>query len=434
MTHYPYGNDGRSVGEQMHGWATDMFPFPRSLSGPGVQQTFDYLKTLVDGLTIHAVPSGTQAFDWVVPDEWDIRDAYIENEAGQRVVDFKSNNLHVVGYSEPVDQWMDLEDLQSHLHSLPDQPDAIPYVTSYYARRWGFCLTESQRLKLPKGRYRAVIDSDLAPGNIRYGEIIIPGSEDGEVMLSTYVCHPSMANNEMSGPVVTAALVRWLQSAPRRYTYRITFVPETIGSIIYLSRHAEHLKAKLVAGFVLTCIGDERAYSFMPSRRGDTLADRVALHALKTAGITFDHYSFLTRGSDERQYCSPLIDLPFVSVMRSKYATYPEYHTSLDDLNLVTPAGLEGGYNILKRCLEMLEHNRTYRASVPCEPQLGKRGLYPTLSQRGSADATRTMMNVLAYADGTLDLVSLADTIGSDALTCAEIAERLEANELLVCC
>lgn len=420
-----------TIGEEMHGWARDMFDYPRSLSGPGVRQTLNYLSGIVRDLVVHDVESGTQAFDWTVPDEWTVRGAFIENEAGERIVDFADHNLHLMGYSEAVDTWLDLEDLQKHIYSLPDQPDAIPYVTSYYKRRWGFCMTDTQRKSLPAGRYHAVVDSDLGPGRLNYGEILIPGREPQEVMLSTYVCHPSMANNEMSGPVVTAALVRWLQSEPRRLNYRITFVPETIGSIYYLSKHAPHLKDVLLAGFILTCVGDDRCYSFMPSRRGDTLADRVARHALKARKINAVEYSFLQRGSDERQYCSPLIDLPFVSIMRSKYAEYPEYHTSLDDLDLITPDGLEGSYNVIKDCLEILERNYNYRAVVPCEPQLGKRGLYPDLSIVGSADNVRSMMNVLAYADGENDLIQLAEITCQSAVETAAHAERLFEHDLL---
>lgn len=416
------------MGDLMLQWIKDLFPICRSITGPGVRETLAYLKRQIPGLVVHSVPTGTRAFDWTVPDEWTIRDAYVEDESGKRVIDFKKNNLHVVGYSIPVDQWMDRAELDTHLHSLPKNPSAIPYLTSYFTRQWGFCLSHKRRKSLRKGRYRAVIDSDLKPGVLNYGELIVPGESKEEVLLSTYICHPSMANNELSGPAVTTALAQWLKSLPnRRYTYRIVFVPETIGAIVYLSRNSEHMKKNVVAGFVVTCVGDNRTYSFLPSRKGGTLADRAAEHVLKHAVGKYDRYSYLDRGSDERQYCSLGIDLPVCVVMRSKFGTYPEYHTSLDDLNLVTRDGLEGGYTVLKWIIELLEVNRVYQAVLSCEPQLGKRGLY----NLSSLDPSDALVNVLGYADGSLDLIGLAEAIDENAMDVHEIATKLAQAKLL---
>jgi aminopeptidase-like protein len=423
---------GASASEPMHRWVSDLFPIARSLTGPGVRETLAYLQRLLPGLATHSVKSGTKAFDWTVPDEWAIRDAWIADEAGNRLVDFRRSNLHVVGYSTPIEGWFTREELDSHLHSLPAMPDAIPYVTSYYARNWGFCLTQRQRDALGAGRYFVKIDSDLKPGVLNYGELILPGREESEILLSTYVCHPSLANNELSGPVVTTALARWLQArTDRRYTYRIVFVPETIGSIVYLSRHLGEMRKRVIAGFVLTCVGDDRAYSFLPSRRGNSRADRAARQAFKDLGLSPVEYSFLDRGSDERQYCSPGVDLPVCSIMRSKYGIYPEYHTSLDDLTLVTQKGLEGALAVHRRAIEVLEDSRIYRAVHPCEPQLGKRGLYPAISTRESGALVRTMMNLLAYADGESDLLTIAETIGAGVGECETIAETLRSHGLL---
>lgn len=421
-----------SIETDMYRWMEDLFPICRSITGDGVRETLNYLRELLPEMTIHEVPSGTQAFDWEVPNEWNVREAFVENENGERIIDFADHNLHLVGYSEPVDIWLDREELDTHLFSLPEQPDVIPYITSYYNRRWGFCLSHQQRESIPPGRYHAVVRSTLEPGSLTYGELLLPGTGSEEILLSTYVCHPSMANNELSGPVVTTALAQWLSSfAERRFTYRIVFIPETIGSIVYLSRHLQEMKERTIAGFVITCIGDERDYSMVYSRLGNTLADRVVEHVLRNTVERYTPYSYLERGSDERQYCSPGIDLPVVAVMRSKFGCYPEYHTSADNLSLVTPAGLIGGYRVLQDCLTVLEANGYYRVTTPCEPQLGKRGLYPTLSTKRSGTGVRDMMNVLAYCDGSHDLLAVSERVRLPATDIIPLVGKLTDHGLL---
>lgn len=425
---------GMSLGEEMYNWAVDLFPINRSLTGVGVRETLAYIKNIIPELELKSIKTGERVFDWIIPEEWIINEAYIENEIGERIVDFKINNLHVVGYSAPVNQWMDLKELNEHLHSLPNQPNAIPYITSYYKKNWGFCLTHNQRLTLPEGMYHVVIESSFINGVLNYGEIYFPGEEKEEIFLSTYICHPSMANNELSGPIVATGLARWIKNQKkRRYSYRIIFIPETIGAIAYLSinDNYKYLRKNVIAGFQLTCVGDNRDVSYMPSRNGKTLADEVTRFVLNNYIRKYSTYSFLDRGSDERQWCSPGIDLPIVTLIRSKYNTYPEYHTSLDNLTLINPDGLEGAFKNIKLCIEILELNYYYKAGVLCEPQLGKRGLYPDISTVNTKDRVKAMMNLLAYSDGQLNLLQIAEIIKEDFFKCSEIAMILVKEGLL---
>ena len=358
------------IGIEIHNLAKQLWGINRSITGEGVRRTLDIIAKHIPSLKIHSVKTGTKVFDWTVPKEWHVNEAYIITPSGNRICDFTSNNLHLVGYSIPFNKIISLSELQKHLYSLPDQSDAIPYITSYYKERWGFCISDIERNQLEEGDYQVVIDSKLFDGVLNYGELLIEGDSKDEVLLSSYVCHPSMANNELSGPTLLTFLAKWLSDLEsRKYSYRIVLVPETIGSITYLSQHYENLKKNVIAGFNISCVGDDRAFSYLPSRHGGTISDNVATHVLKWLAPEYIKYSWEDRGSDERQYCAPGIDLPIASIMRSKFGEYPEYHTSLDDLiNVVTPSGLEGGYLALKFALELIEKNEKLKVRVLCEP------------------------------------------------------------------
>ena len=426
---------GTAPGEEMYRFAADLFPICRSITGDGVRQTLRWVGAMVPSLRVREVPSGTKCFDWIVPDEWNIRDAYVADASGRRVIDFRRNNLHVVSYSTPVDTVVSRAELDEHLFSIPELPDAIPYRTSYYRPFWGFCLSHNDRQRLAEGSYRVRIDADVAPGHLTYADVVIPGSSTREVFFSTYICHPSMANNEVSGPTVATFLARWLQARKGRYTYRLCFVPETIGAVAYLHENLDHLRAVTLAGFQLTCVGDDRTFSYLPSRTGATLADRVAEHVLRHLADRYDRYDFVRdRGSDERQWSSPGADLPVVSIMRSKYGTYPEYHTSLDDMSVISAAGLAGSLFVHQQCVQVIEANRTWRTSVVGEPQLSRRGLgQPVGGSRGPLPAaSKLVLDVLELADGTMDVIAIADRIGAYALDVADACLMLAEDDLLI--
>lgn len=423
------------LGLEIYELADKIFPICRSITGEGVRKTLkiisDYIEQDGIKLDIHEVPTGTQVFDWTVPKEWAIRSAYIEDKQGKKIIDMKDNNLHVMGYSMPIDKWVTLEELKQVVYTQPDQPEVIPYVTSYYKERYGFCMSKKQLDALEDGKYHIYVDSELSPGSLTYAELVIPGETEEELLLTSYTCHPSMANNECSGPVVLAALMRYVNSLKnRKYTYRFVLNPETIGAITYLSCNVEHLKEKLVAGIVLSCVGDDRDYSIIHSRYADTIADKSLTTILNTKQ-THSEYSFLKRGSDERQYNAPGIELPVVGFCRSKYGVYPEYHTSADNMELISPSGLQGAYETMVQWINCMEHNGKYRMTVLGEPQLGKRGLYPTISQKGSYNAVAAMTNFIAYADGRNDLFDIAQIIGVAPYDLIEIKEKLKDNKLI---
>ncbi|UFI05713.1 DUF4910 domain-containing protein [Roseibium aggregatum] len=397
----------------MIGWAKDLFPIPRSLTGDGVRETFRYLQNINPEITSQSFATGTQVFDWEIPREWKIRDAWIEHvPTGLRFAQFKECNLHVLGYSLPIDAEMDRADLLPHIYTQPDQPDLIPYVTSYYKDRWGFCMAQNAKDALPEGAYRVYIDSDLFDGELLVGDALVQGETDRELMFSSYICHPSMANNELSGPVLLSALLKFVKDhfPQPKFSYRFILVPETIGSLAYMSRNLKQMQQRIECGFNLSCVGDERGFSHVQSRYADTIADV----ALKSALIGKDNvktYSFLQRGSDERQYGAPGIALPICGFCRSKYGEYPEYHTDADNFDVVTQKGLEGSFKVMTTIIKAFEMGLYPTIAVKGEPQLGKRGLYPTISQKGSYSAIRARMDVLAYADGSNSLFDIANHI-----------------------
>lgn len=420
-------------GKEMYEFVKRIFPICRSITGNGVRETLKIMQEYAPDIKVHEVPSGTQVFDWTVPSEWNIEDAYVENEEGERVIDFKETNLSVVGYSLPMDEMLSLEELKKIVFVEENQPEVIPYVTSYYRERSAFCTSKNRLDTLPEGTYHAVIKSSLNPkGSLTYGEAVIKGECDKEILISTYLCHPSMANNECSGPAVSIFLQKYLKSLPKlKYSYRFIYIPETIGSITYLSRNYETLKQNVVAGINLSCVGDNNDYSFVQTRYGNSLTDKMLHNLLSFHYPEYKTYSFLERGSDERQFCAPGIDLPVCSFCRTKYGKYAEYHTSADNLTYISPEGLGGALELLTKFVQAMEHNAKYRVKCLCEPQLGKRGLYPTVSKKGSYDAVKALTDFIAYADGTNDLVEISNIIHQPVDILIPIADKLLENDLI---
>ncbi|EIY6494554.1 DUF4910 domain-containing protein [Campylobacter lari] len=418
----------------MHELACKLFPICRSITGEGFRTSLKILDEAMGGgiLKIHSIASGSKVFDWEVPAEWEINDAYIITPDGEKICDFKQNNLHVLNYSEGIDTELDLASLQEHLYSIEEMPDAIPYVTSYYTRRWGFCIKHEDRVKLKEGKYKVFIDAKHHEnGVLNYADLLIPSTQEtkDEILISTYLCHPSMANNELSGPIVATFLAKWLlELKERKYNYRFVFSPETIGSIVYLSKHLKHLQKYTKAGFVLSCIGDDNAYSLIHTPSENTLADKVALHTLKNKE-NFKEFSFLDGGSDERQYCSPLVNLPVVCVCRTRFTDYKEYHTSKDDLNFISEEGLQGGLKAMQEIIMNLEINETYKLTTFCEPNLGKRNLYHTLNQ--GVVKKPISVDFLAFCDGKNDVLDIASKLDIQAYELKDLVEKLKFHELI---
>lgn len=411
-----------------------LWPIPRSLTGNGVRAT---LKVLGEEVPIRRleVPSGTRAFDWTVPKEWNIRDAYVKDSSGKKLINFKKNNLHVLGYSVPVHAKISKKELMKHVHTLPSMPRAIPYLTSYYQERWGFCVEQRRLSEFRDKRYEVVIDSTLKKGHLTIGEGFIKGRTNNEILLSTYICHPSMANNELSGPIVQTLIYKHLLKRKRnlKYSYRFLYLPETIGAIVYLSRYGRRMKKKVKAGYVITCVGDDAPFTYKKSRRGDSLADRAALNVLRASSKPYRVVDWFPSGSDERQYGSPGFDLPVGSLMRSMYGTYKEYHTSLDNRSFIKEKAIAESAQTYLNIIEGLEVNDVYINQHPnCEPQLGKRGLYPTLgSQREIDGSVKKIMWLLGFGDGKHDVLDIADKLALPAASLKPEVELLLKEGLL---
>ena len=422
--------DPATVGAAIHALIRDLYPICRSITGDGFRQTLARLNEEVP-IEVHEVASGTQVFDWTVPREWNIRDAFVKNSSGERVIDFRRHNLHVVNYSVPVRRKMRLAQLRPHLHTLPDQPDLIPYRTSYYEEAWGFCLPHRQLEQMPEDEYEVCIDSTLQDGHLTYGECLVKGALAQELLVSCHACHPSLANDNLSGVAVAAFLARHLAQVPLRYSYRFLFIPGTIGSITWLSLNEERARA-IRHGLVLTCIGDRGNFTYKKSRRGDAEVDRAVGHVLAQSGCDYTTVEFSPYGYDERQYCSPGFNLPVGCLMRSHHGKFPEYHTSADNLDFVDPAALADSFAKLLSVFHLLEHNRTYiNLSPKCEPQLGRRGLYSVMGGANIRQLEMAMLWVLNLSDGSSSLLDIAERSGLAFHLVGQAADLLLRHDLL---
>jgi aminopeptidase-like protein len=419
------------LGEELHALVADLYPICRSITGDGVRETLRRVAGIVP-LEVHEVPTGKQALDWTVPREWNITDAYVKDAQGRRVIDFGASSLHVVGYSTPVDRRMTLAELKDHLFSIPEHPGWIPYRTSYYRESWGFCLTHDALLDLADGSYDVRIDSTLEDGHLTYGEYYLQGDRPDEVLVSTHVCHPSLANDNLSGIAVAAQVARALTDLPRRLSYRFLFVPGTIGAIVWLSQNRDAV-ARIKHGLVLTGVGDRGRPTYKRSRRGNADIDRAVEHVLRHSGDGYEIVDFSPYGYDERQYCSPGFDLPVGCFMRTPWGRYPEYHTSADDLGFVRPESLADSLAKVLAALSVVDNNATYLNLSPYgEPQLGRRGLYRSAGGRKNESLWElALLWVLNLSDSRHTLLDVAERSGLEFDTVRAAADALVGAGLL---
>jgi aminopeptidase-like protein len=422
--------DRVGVGEEMHAFIANLFPICRSITGEGVRETIRSIGRLVP-LDVSEVRSGTPVLDWTVPKEWNIRDAYVADPSGKRVIDFKASNLHVVSYSLPFRGRLDLGSLREHLHTLPEHPDWIPYRTSYYSESWGFCLSQRQLEAIPDGEYEVCIDASLREGHLTYAECYLPGVLREEILFSCHICHPSLADDNLSGVAVCTFLAQRLTQLDRRYSYRFLFVPGTIGSLAWLARN-DSVLGRIRHGLVLACVGDAAPLTYKRSRRGDAEVDRAMAHVLRHAARDHQVVDFDPYGFDERQYCSPGFDLPIGSLCRGRHGSFPEYHTSADNLAFVHPTALAESLAVSLELIEVLEGNGTYRNLSPKgEPQLGRRGLYPSLGGRDAEAEQMALLWVLNQSDGQRSLLEIAERSGMAFRDIRSAADRLLEHGLL---
>ena len=422
-----------TVGEELYKLVAELYPICRSITGDGVRRTLEIVERELGGLEVSEVPTGTQVLDWTVPREWNVRDAWVADGAGRLVIAFQASNLHLVSYSVPVRATIGLAELREHLFTLPDQPDWVPYRTSYYAERWGFCASQRLVDSLPEGDYEVCVDSTLADGHLTYGEHLVEGQTQDEVLISCHVCHPSLANDNLSGIAVASRLARLLGQGGRpRYSYRFLFIPGTIGSITWLARNQDNL-GRVRHGLVLSGVGDPGGFTYKRSRRGDTEIDRAVAHVLGRSGRDHQLVDFSPYGYDERQYCSPGFNLPVGRLGRTPFATYPQYHTSADDLDFVGPVQLQESLQVCQEIVEVLEGNRRYLNLFPKgEPQLGRRGLYGSIGGRSDAEERQmAMLWVLNLSDGDHSLLDVAERAGLPFAQVADVAAVLEEAGLL---
>lgn len=419
------------IGHDIFEFVSKLFPICRSITGNGVRETLREIGQYMP-LDIQEVATGTKVFDWVVPREWNIRDAYIKNTRGDRIVDFNKSNLHVMGYSVPVRARMMLADLKEHLHTLPEQPNLIPYRTSYYTENWGFCIAHSQLESLEDETYEVFIDSSLENGSMTYGEYLHRGVSEDEFLLSAHVCHPSLANDNCSGLAMLAHLANRMRGIKTRYSYRFLFAPGTIGAITWLARNEDRCQ-RIKHGLVVSMVGDGGGPTYKKSRRGNAKIDRAVAHVFRHSGLTPTILDFFPYGYDERQYCSPGFNLPVGLFQRSKFGGIPEYHTSADSPELLSPEHLAKSYRMIAETIDIIENDVVYRNSMPkCEPQLGKRGLYGAIGgDKNAAEANMAMLWILNLSDGEHSLLDIAERAGSSFAVVRRTAEQLCAHGIL---